>query len=236
MFNRRRWMTALTVLPFALLAAWAQAQDAGTIERVSGAATITGADNATRPAVANERIRSGDTLSTDGRGEALVKLADNSTVALRANTQFRFNEFKYEQRATDSTVSTLLRGTARMVTGLIGKSRPNNVVISARTATIGIRGTDFEVAIIEEGDSTARAGVYNVVNDGGTNVRLASGPALDVARDQTAFAPERPAPGEAPLQLLDTRPAFFRGGGFDTLMQQLTDQPMRAIQQMPMFR
>ena len=90
----------------------AQAQDAGTIERVSGSATITGADNQTRPAAANERIRAGDTVTTDGRGEALVKLTDNSTVALRANTQFRFSEYRYEDKPTDSMASTLLRGAA----------------------------------------------------------------------------------------------------------------------------
>ena len=236
MKSNRRHLLALAAALWLVQAVPAQAQDAGTIERISGSATITGADNQTRPAAANERIRAGDTVTTDGRGEALVKLTDNSTVALRANTQFRFSEYKYEDKPTDSMASTLVRGTARFVTGLLGKARPRNVSFSAKTATIGIRGTDFEVAIIEEGDTTARAGVYNVVNDGATNVQLASGPQVNVNKDQTAFAPERPAPGESPLQLLDTRPAFFRGGGFDTLMQQLTDQPLRAIQQMPQFR
>lgn len=236
MRNTRKFIAAIMAFTLIGLAPAALAQDAGSIDRISGNATITAADNTTRAAAANEIIRAGDTITTDGRSEALVKLRDNSTVALRPNTQFRFTEFRYEDKPTDSAVSNLLRGTARMVTGLLGKTRPNNVQLRVKTATVGIRGTDFEVAIIEEGDSTARAGVYNVVNDGATNVTLAAGPSLDVAKDQTAFAPERPAPGEAPLQLLDTRPAFFRGGGFDTLMQQLTDQPMRAIQQMPMFR
>lgn len=223
--------TAMVLLLLAMqFPASAGAADAGAIQRVSGTVTITGADNTTRVAAVDEKIRAGDTVSTDAAGETMIRMSDRSTVALRPNTQFRINAYAFEEKAGDSLFSTLLRGAVRMVTGLVGKSHPENYTVQANMATIGIRGTDFEVAILEEGSSDGRPGVYSAVNDGGTTVRIVSGERVDVEKDQTAFAPAKPEPGEAPLQVLDTRPAFFRGGGFDSMMHQVTSQPMRSIQ------
>lgn len=229
----------LLIPPLLLLAQGAAAQtaDAGNLERISGTATITSANNQTRSATANTKIQSGDIVSTAAGSEALIKMTDNTVVTLRPNTQLQFNDFKFEEKATDSMLSTLLRGTARMVTGLIGKTRPANVAVRVSTATVGIRGTDFEIALVAEDDGATRAGVYNYVHDGRTNVTLAQGPSADVPKDKTAFAPANLRPGESPLQILDDRPVFLQsGGGFDALMQSLTMQPMNIIQQMPQFR
>jgi FecR protein len=215
----------------------AQAVDAGNLERVSGSATITSANNQTRTATANTKIQPGDTITTATGSEALIKMTDDTVVTLRPNTQFQFTDFKYDNKPTDSMVSTLLRGTARMVSGLIGKSRPTNVAVRASTATIGIRGTDFEIALVAQDEGNTRAGIYNYVHDGRTNVTLAQGPSADVPKDKTAFAPANLRPGESPLQILDDRPVFLQsGGGFDALMQSLTMQPINVIQQMPTFR
>ena len=230
---------SLFFAPLMLLSqsAAAQSVDAGNLERLSGNATITSANNQTRPASANSKIQSGDTITTAAGSEVLIKMTDDTVVTLRPNTQFQFTDFKFENKAGDSMVSSLLRGTARMVSGLIGKARPTNVAVRVRTATIGVRGTDFEVALVEEDAGTTRAGIYNFVHDGRTNVTLAQGPSADVPKDKTAFAPANLRPGESPLQILDDRPVFLQsGGGFDALMQSLTSQPINVIQQMPQFR
>jgi hypothetical protein len=205
----------------------AQAQsNAGTVQQVRGNASIIGADNAERPAAARESIRAGESIRTDPGGEVLVRMVDDSSVALRQNTLFQFNEVRHERRPTDSFLSTLVRGSARIVSGLIGRGAPDNFRISARTATIGIRGTDFEVAVLDDDTPQARAGVYNFVHDGRTNVRLAQGPATDVQRRQTAFAPARPNPGEEALQILRDTPIFLQqGGGLDALIQSIVQPP-----------
>jgi hypothetical protein len=220
--------TAITFIASLLLAAGnpVAAADAGSIQQVSGNVTIIGADKAQRKAGARDRIQSGDTLLTESRSEAVVKMADDSAVVLRPNTQFQFTDFKFEQKPTDTSIVTLLRGTARLISGLIGKASPSRVSVVAPTATIGIRGTDFEVSVIQADTPEARAGVYNYVHDGGTSIRIASGQSLDVQKDQTAFAPERPNPGEEPLQLLRERPIFLQqGGGLDALIQSITIMP-----------
>lgn len=213
------------------LTAAASAADAGAIQQVSGNVTITGADNVARKAVAKDKVQSGDTIATESKSETLIRLADDSTVVLRPNTQFQLTEFKYDKAPTDSSLVKLLRGTARMVTGLIGRRHPARVQVSTITATIGVRGTDFEVAVIPEDTADARAGIYNYVHDGATNIKLTQlDRSLDVKKNQTAFAPDKPKPGEEPLQILKETPIFLQsGGGLDALIQSITIQ-------IPMFR
>src|SRR4051812_21228795 len=150
-----RFATAslLAVFATALYAA-----DAGTLEKVTGKVTITGVDNVVRTGGPRERVLAGETIATEAKSETMVKMADESTVLLRPNTRFQITEYKYEKAAADSSVMTLLRGTMRMVTGLIGKRRPTNVRVNTLTATIGVRGTDFEVAVISGEKPGARGG------------------------------------------------------------------------------
>lgn len=217
-----------------LLAGFASASlaaDAGAIQKTTGNVTITGADNVTRKAAPKEKIQSGDTITTEGKSETLIKMADDSTIVLRPNTRFQIAEFKYDKTPADSSLVKLLRGTARFVSGLIARRHPANVQVSTLTATIGIRGTDFEVAVIPEDTPEARAGVYDYVRDGATNIKLTQmDKSLDVKKNQTAFAPDKPKPGEEPLQILRETPIFLQsGGGLDAIIESITIQ-------VPMFR
>ena len=203
------------------------AADAGTIQELSGTVNIIGADNRSRAAGPKEAIQPGDTLQTASRSEVLIKMADDSKVVLRQNTRFQIVDFKFDQKPSDSSILSVLRGTARMISGLIGKNSPSQVAVRANTATIGIRGTDFEVSVIETDTTEARAGVYNYVHDGGTNIRIATGPSLDVRKEQTAFAPQNLRPGEEALQILRETPIFLQqGGGLDALIQSIVIQPL----------
>lgn len=207
------------------------AADAGTLEKINGRVVVTGVDNVERIAAPREKIRAGETISTDGKSETMIKMADDTTLLVRPNTQFKVTEFKYDKSQDDSSVMTLVRGTLRMVTGLIGKRRPTNVRVNTLIATIGIRGTDFEVAVVPEDTAQTRSGVYDYVHDGATNIKLTQlDRNLDVKKNQTAFAPEKPKPGEDPLQLLSETPIFLQsGGGLDALIESITIQ-------IPMFR
>lgn len=235
--QRRRLMVRLALTAtLAAAALWfaprAHAQDAGAIERLSGNATIVNAANQSRPARSGDALRVGDTVNTQAGGEVLIKFKDDSTVALRQNTQMKLNEFRFDNQASDGMLLGLLKGSMRAVSGLIGKATPRNVRYSTATATVGIRGTDVEIAVVEEDSGDTRAGTYDYVYDGATNIQIASGQSLDVAAEQTGLALANPRPGEDPLQLLRSKPAFLSGGGFDALILQLT----RPMPVMPRFR
>lgn len=212
----------LCLFLFAALAA--QAQDIGSIERVNGTVSITAAGGPSRAAEAAGRLQDGDLIATGTDGEVLIKMKDNALFALRANTQFRLAEYKFDNQASDSSITNLIKGAVRSVSGLIAKAQPARVRLTTPTATIGIRGTDYEVMVVEQDSADGRAGTYNLVNDGATSLQLANGQNLEVTREQTGFAPAQFVEGVTRLLIFRERPNFFRGGIFDNVLVQMAAQ------------
>ena len=85
---------------------------------------------------------------------------------------FRIGAYSYGEAAPESLLLGLLKGGLRVATGLIGKRNPAAVSFSTPTATIGIRGTEFDARLCED-DCAAeerpgpRAEVARVVELGG---------------------------------------------------------------------
>lgn len=213
------------------------AGQAGTIAKLKGDVYIGRADAPTITAKGEEVINEGDLITTAKAAEVLIRFKDNSVITLRSDSSMLVKTFQYENKSTDSFFTNLIKGGLRSVTGLLGKTRSDGVKFTTPTATIGIRGTDFEIAILPEDTQDARAGTYNYVHDGKTSLSLdkaETGPtSIDVKPEETGLALANPRPGEPALQILKQRPAFLRGGGFDAHMMQLSNQPIRAIQILP---
>jgi hypothetical protein len=199
----------------------ALAQEVGKVVRASGDASAISASNQTRKLAKDDAVSVGDTLVCGDECQIMVRMKDNSTTLVRAKSKVKINEFKFDNQPGDAAKTTLIAGTMRAVSGQIGKGQPENVKYEAGTATIGIRGTDIEVAIIPEGQKD-RAGIYNYVYDGETLMALNTGESSPVEKELTGFAPATLLPGEKRLQILRDRPAFLQSGGFDALMNQLT--------------
>ena len=222
--NRRRVMTWLVwsvSVTLWLLSGAVLAQEAGNLARVSGRATVTSADNATREAKASEGVNTGDIITTTAGAEVLVRFKDNSTMIVRSDSKVKISQFRFEKKSTDAVNTSLMSGTLRAVSGQIAKASPQNVKYDAGAATIGIRGTDIEVAIVPEG-AKDRAGIYNYVHSGETDMTLDTGETVVVGKELSGFTPAVLQPGESRLQVLRDRPAFLTSGGFDALLQQLT--------------
>ena len=222
--NRRlaaSWISWSLALGGLALALPTHAQEAGSLARVSGKATVTSSDNATREAKANEAVNTGDLITTSAGAEVLVRFKDNSTMIVRSDSKVKISQFRFEKKGTDAVNTNLVSGTLRAVSGQIGKANPQNVKYDAGAATIGIRGTDIEVAIVPEG-AKDRAGIYNYVHSGETQMSLDTGETVLVGKELSGFTPAVLQPGESRLQLLRDRPAFLTSGGFDALLQQLT--------------
>ena len=204
------------------------AEPAGLILKVSGETNILAASGELREATKKGLVYVGDTLKTAAKAQAFVMMNDKTRMIVRENSEVLIEAFVYEKRDTDRQSTSLLKGALRSISGEIGKRTPKNVNYKAATATIGIRGTDIDVAIIGEGQAD-RAGVYNYVRDGMTEVALASGERALVEKEKAGFIPENPKPGEPLLQILADRPAFLSNSGFDTLMKQLTNPRVPSI-------
>ena len=218
----------VVILAGVLFAFNAVAQEAGRVTRSSGKATITSSAKQVKPLANGDTINSGDTITTEEDSQVLIRLKDNSTMAIRPKSKIIIAEFKFDKQPTDTIKTNVVSGTLRAVSGQIGKGQPDNVKYEANTATIGIRGTDIELAIIPEG-SKDRAGVYNYVHAGEVQMALNTGEKMIITKELTGFTPDKLLPGESRLQVLKDRPAFLVSGGFDALINQLTAPrlPMR---------
>ena len=92
-------------------------------------------------------IHEGDKLTTDSRSVAVLAFRDEARVTLTQNSEFLVEEYRYDAVDPQKSLSALrlLSGGLRAVTGLIGASNPNGYRVSTAVATIGIRGTGFDI-------------------------------------------------------------------------------------------
>ena len=162
------------------------AQEAGSIARMSGKAAIVSGDGLSRDAKVNDLVSVGDVIATPVGAEVVIKLKDNSTIIVRAESKVKISAFRFEKKPSDAVKTNLLSGALRAVSGQISKGQPDNVKYESGAATIGIRGTDIELAIIPEGKKD-RAGIYNYVHSGETSMMLDTGESVVVEKEMTGF-------------------------------------------------
>ena len=207
-----RQLTIKSALAAALLAPLlALAQ--GTVQHLSGTLHVQRADGTVRLLSEKSQVRTGDVVSTERDSYAQIKLTDGGQLTLRPNTQMRIEgyDFSESEPQKDNFVFALLKGGVRAVTGLIGK-RANKDAYRLRTATatVGIRGTDFNAIEVPPGGggNQPAPGVYVVVSDGQVVV-VSGGQELLAAAGQTAFSSSIDAPPQIvppPPNLPDIKP------------------------------
>jgi hypothetical protein len=140
-----RWLTALACA--LLTSAAAQAQVARVIE-ARGAAMVERAGQPPRLLGAGERLDARDTVSVAPDSWAILEFTDQTRITLRPNTVFRIDA--YSAGAPESAMMGLVKGGFRAVTGWIGKRNPQAMLVRTSTATIRIRGTEFDARLCEE--------------------------------------------------------------------------------------
>jgi hypothetical protein len=119
-----------------------------------------------------DRVTSGATVTTGAGAQVVLKFDDGQQVVLNENTVFKITDFRYREAEPrgDRAVFDLLRGALRMVTGLVGARNRENFQLRIPQATIGIRGTDFMVAIVNPAYTSVLHGAISVGNSAGTTV------------------------------------------------------------------
>jgi len=126
----------------------------------------------TNPALPQQKVVSGATVTTGVGAQATLKFDDQQQVVLNENTTFRIADFRYraaEPRA-DRAVFDLLRGALRFISGVVGARNPNVVQLRVPQATIGIRGTDFMIALVNPAYVNVVSGAISATNGGGAVV------------------------------------------------------------------
>ena len=129
-------------------------------------------------------VREGDRLTTAEGASAILKLQDGTRMTVRPNSEMVISQFKFRDNAPDnSMVLNLLRGGMRAITGAISKNSANAARITTPTATIGIRGTDFDARLCRS-DCSAEAA--KVTDQARANAVLASAKVVQMQGDMSA--------------------------------------------------
>src|SRR5687768_8540331 len=212
LFRRYAILIVAALLAAASGGAWAQApQAAGRFVSVTGEVEVVGRDGARRNAERGGDIREGDTIVTGASALAQARMSDGGLISVRADSEFKLEQFGYKGKddRNASFVVSILKGGFRTITGLIAQVNRGGYRISTPAATIGVRGTHFEVVHVlpQIASQQVPAGTYNRVFEGITTVQNPGGALLQVVREQTAFASLQ---GGAPTLVAPPAPIFGR--------------------------
>ncbi len=160
--------TALMLL--ILTAAPALARTVGTVTHLSGPLFAHSAAGVKRALSVKSPVDEGDTLITEKRTYGRVTFIDGAEVTLRPGSTLVLESYAFDKDKPkeDSAGLNLLKGGLRAVTGQVGKrGNPDAYRMKTQAATIGVRGTMYDLKICQAGSCDGLAdGVYIFVREG----------------------------------------------------------------------
>lgn len=178
LINQRaiRHLFAIIGVIFTVGLAQAQGADAGKVLMSLGDVKVTRGGK-TIPLKKGDAVQAGDVIVTGVTSNAQVRMSDGAIMAIRAQTEFKINEYVFNGKADGSEKASLslVKGGVRAVTGVIGRENKDNFKVDAVVATIGVRGTGFNIVYCQgncsNADKTpAKDGLYAGVFEGKVSV------------------------------------------------------------------
>jgi hypothetical protein len=120
----------------------------------------------------------------------VLRFDDGHVIALHENTEFHLTDYRFnrDRPQEDNFAAELVKGALRSVTGLVGQRSGNRVSLSVPHATIGVRGADFMVVLVNPAYVSVLKGAVGVTNAAGT-VTFSGGALGTVATATTLAAP-----------------------------------------------
>jgi FecR protein len=202
-FRTRSLLQLWTFMVCLLLTNAAFAQAAGKVLLAVGdVAALRG--SARVALTAGAAVNVGDTVVTGAQSHAQLRFADDALVALKPDSEFRIERYNFTGASDGGEVAVfrLVKGGFRTLTGQIGKLNRDQYQLLTTQATIGIRGTHYQVQICSSGQCTnggepARSGMYGGVYEGRVAVSNALG-ADEYGAEEFFYVPD----GEAPQRWL----------------------------------
>ena len=143
-------LTILLLLSVELLAK----NNVATITALKGNADIK-RDSSLLLASIGDKLNQKDNILTKSNSKVQIIFEDETVVSIGKNSEFSIQEYLFEDNAAPIAKFSMLKGAMRTITGQIGDIAPNRFSVSTKTATIGIRGTNFSVFVEDDGSSSA---------------------------------------------------------------------------------
>ena len=194
------------LLGFCCLLAATSATAVARFMHVDGEVSVRDVDNRLREVRRGERLNEKETVVV-GEGRAQLRFDDGAWISLQPRTVFEVSE--YSPRSDGSMLLRLVKGSARAVTGLLATAQPRRYQFTTPVATVGIRGTSFQVTYCLQ-SCDVPDGLYVTGGDGTIFVRNAFGE-IDLSRGRTAFVataatPPRESDVKPTPQVTETMP------------------------------
>lgn len=131
--------------------AQAQVADIGSVSELNGFAKII-RDDEYDPKL-DFGIQSLDDVRT-ANGRIAISFVDDTKVRLTEHSKLVIDEYIYDPNPSKTKMALkFASGTARFITGSLGKIDKKNIELRTPTANIAIRGTDFTTTVNELGES-----------------------------------------------------------------------------------
>ncbi|GHB73672.1 hypothetical protein GCM10008107_23950 [Psychrosphaera saromensis] len=109
-----------------------------------------------------------DMITTGDNSKAQLRMTDGGMIALKQNTELQISDYHFsDENGKGSVVMELVKGGLRSVTGAIKAKNGGDYNLKTPTGSIGIRGTHYEVELID-GD------MFLAVWDGAVDVTVDS--------------------------------------------------------------
>lgn len=146
--------TFLALLSCAVVPGFANpvfAYEAGIIKTVRGQVRIERGSSQLQAKV-GDPVQELDRVMAQSGSSVGISMNDETLLSIGPNSTLVIDKYSYDPVTRDGTVATsILKGTLRYVTGLIGRAHPQAIKVTTANATIGIRGTEFIVEVpVEE--------------------------------------------------------------------------------------
>ena len=158
-----------------------------------------------------DNVRRGDTITTDDKTTASVRLLDGTLILLRTESSVLLKEFRFAKSDVNNGVLSiqLLTGAMRTISGLIPKDPKSKYSMSTPGGSVAVRGTDYAVrwcaadgVCMLDGEPVG-SGLYAGVLEGGIDIPNANGSspadAGEIVRVANPELAATPAPEMAPL-------------------------------------
>ncbi len=165
-----------------------RARPGAWVVAVSGDATSIGGASSV-PLRNGAVVREFDVIETGLKAEVLLRFSDGAQTVIRPNSRIEVAGLMLsgapEKRNKHLKIT---KGGLRYLTGKL--TRKSAVRFTTATATIGIRGTDLEIAVTGESSDELQAGTVLKVNSGAASLDATDGSSVDVQAGEWAQGTE----------------------------------------------
>jgi hypothetical protein len=171
---------------------------AGGVSLAEGSVTDTATDGSKRQLKDGDEVYPGDSLVLGDDSYLDIDFSDGGRVLLHPDSTFQIQQYHFEPEAhpdaggapaieiapakPENAFFSLVKGGLRAIDGLIGHENPQNYGVETPVATIGVRGTAFDVRYCgddckDEADTSGAPenGLYTTVSEGSIGVKNDAG-------------------------------------------------------------